>query len=125
MNTKHPLPMTPSDEELEAVAAWHTREAERCEAILSWSHESATTGMRQRAQQNHRFHTDAAKSIRSLLTALEAAKAENERLREALEPFAAQYGDDIPRPDDFKLFADLTLADFRRARSALGEGVGR
>jgi hypothetical protein len=62
--------------------------------------------------------------LESLLQSAEAARdqalAQVGRLREALEPFANQYGD-VPRPDDFKLFADLTLGDFRRAAAALAD----
>lgn len=49
--------------------------------------------------------------------------AEIKRLREALTPFADQYGYDIPRPDDFHLFGGLTLGDFRRATAALAGEV--
>lgn len=61
------------------------------------------------------------------LPALEAMKAEIERLREALKPFAKldQRGDPFSWKDDRPVYGrnntQVTTEDFRRARQALGD----
>lgn len=82
--------------------------------------------------------------LRTLLSALEEAERERDEaltdghdliaelhaeadsaiglLQEAVkvvEPFANEFGDDIPRPDSMKLYGNLRLGDFRRARAFL------
>lgn len=49
---------------------------------------------------------------------LTAMKAERDGLREALEPFANEFGDGVPRNDDFKLYGNLRLGHFRKASEA-------
>lgn len=46
--------------------------------------------------------------LRTLLSALQEA-------REALGPFADEFGEYVPRQDSFALFGNLTLGHFRRA----------
>lgn len=157
-DTNDPLPMTPSDEELaeakrvaeaaekaapgewepdsERVYGYRYASVWGAVACVAGQHrklvdtlnaDSAITEEEREDLAAHIAHFNPSFCSR-LLTALEAAKAENEALREALEPFAAMpdrsgWGDDsiLARSD----YEALKVADFRRARSALGEGVGR
>jgi hypothetical protein len=57
----------------------------------------------------------------ALLEPLLPLKGEGEVV-EALRPFAEEFGDGIPRPDDWQVFGNLTLGDFRRAAEAYGKG---
>lgn len=53
---------------------------------------------------------------RLLDAAYAAGRAEVwEKVEPALEPFANQFGDDFPRPDEWHFAGGLYLRDFRRA----------
>lgn len=71
---------------------------------------------------------DARERVRHRLTrAAEALARQEELLAEAgkvVEPFAEEFGDDIPRPDDFNLFGNLSLGHFRAA-ARLSDKLGK
>jgi hypothetical protein len=63
-------------------------------------------------------------TAKELITAIRALVAENERLREALGPFAAEAKKYDPEESDDCMPAwesEFSLGDVRKARAALGE----
>jgi len=60
-----------------------------------------------------------ADDLRTLLLALEEAERDLQEAAKVVEPFANEFGDGIPRPDSMKLYGNLRLGDFRRARAFL------
>lgn len=76
----------------EASASVLAFEAARDSALAEWQHEKAER------------------------TRLQAELAE---AREGLKPFSCEFGCGIPRPDEMKIYGNLTLGDFRRARAIL------
>lgn len=65
-----------------------------------------------------RLAEDRATSANNLLTRARFAEARAEELEGALKPFADQFGE-LARPDDWQVFGNLVLGDFRRATDLL------
>lgn len=78
------------------------------------------------------LHAETARHLSEAADAIESLSRHLEEAREALKPFAEFIGNDTRMPDTMPLTAgsaiakpQVTVADFRRARSALEANHGR